>query len=379
MRLLSTAALALACVSSAASLQAQGTLSTQGFGYPSGQLGARARAMGGGPAELDPISPLNPATLTALGRAGVYFEYAPEWRRVATSSGIDESMVSRFPLASASISIGSKWMIGLSTSTLLDRSWETQNALTIGQPPDTSTAVATFSASGAMNDVRVAGAYRLHSTLSVGVGIHALTGESRTERRLTVPDSANFIPALERRRFGYSGSGVSVGATWRPAADLALGAAARMGGTVTASAGDTTLSTGDFPTRFGGSLEFTGISGITLAGRLGWTGWSNLESLSLTGVPVTDTWDFGAGLEGRGPSLLGVDPALRIGYRHRTLPFGLPDGSEVTENGFTGGLGVPVAGGRGTLDLTIERLGRDAPGEASERAWIAGIGVLLRL
>ena len=379
MRSLSAAALVLAFVVSAASLTAQGTLSTQGFGYPTGQLGARARAMGGGPADLDPISPLNPATIALLGRPGVYFEYAPEWRRVSTASGGEGSAVSRFPLAAANIAIGTRWMIGLSTSTLLDRSWETVNDLTIGQPPDTATAEATFRASGAMNDVRVSGAYRLHPTLSIGIGIHALTGESRTERRLVVPDSANFIPALERRRFGYSGSGVSAGVTWRPVPNLGLGASARTGGTVSASGGDTTLSTADYPTRFGGSVEFTGIRGISLAGRFGWTGWSNLESLSLTDVPVTDTWEYGAGLEGRGPGLLGVDPALRVGYRSRTLPFGLPDGSEVSENGFTGGIGFPVAGGRGTLDLTIERLIRDAPGEASERAWVVGIGMLLRL
>jgi hypothetical protein len=379
MRLLSAAALALAFAASVAPLAAQGTVSTQGFGYPTGQLGARARAMGGGPGELDPISALNPATIVALVRAGVYFEYAPEWRQVTTSSGTEGSAVSRFPIAAANIAIGTRWMIGLSTSTLLDRSWETVNQIAIGQPPDTATAIATFRASGAMNDVRISGAYRLHQTLNIGLGIHALTGESRTERQLVVPDSAQFIPALERRRFGYSGSGVSVGATWRPRADLGIGASARTGGTVSASSGDTTLSTADFPTRFGGSVEFTGIRGIALAGRLGWTGWSNLESLSLTDVPVTDAWEYGIGLEGRGPSVFGIDPPLRVGFRRRTLPFGLPDGSEVSENGISGGFGIPVAGGRGALDLTIERLVRDAPGEASERAWVVGIGMLLRL
>jgi hypothetical protein len=221
--------------------------------------------------------------------------------------------------------------------------------------------------------------FRPHSTVTVRVAAHALTGESRTERNLIVPDSVNFIPALERRRFGYSGSGVSVGATWRPISDLTLGASARTGGTVTASVDDTTLSTADYPTRFGGSVQFTGIRGIVLAGRVGWTGWSNLESLSLTDVPVTDSWEYGAGLEGRGPSLLGIVPALRLGFRHSTLPYGLPDGSEVTENAFSGGLGFQIAGGRGTLDLTIERLVRDAPGDVSERAWGIGFGMLLRL
>ncbi|MGE5750306.1 MAG: hypothetical protein ACM31F_10130, partial [Gemmatimonas sp.] len=40
---------------------AQGTLSTQGFGYPTGQLSTRALANGGGIGEFDADSPINPA------------------------------------------------------------------------------------------------------------------------------------------------------------------------------------------------------------------------------------------------------------------------------------------------------------------------------
>ena len=376
MRRLAAASLALLA---AAPLAAQGTLSTQGFGYPTGQLAARARALGGGLADLDPLSPLNPAAIGALGRPGVYFEYSPEWRRVSTPDGSDASAVSRFPVLGVNIGVGERWMLGFSSSTLLDRTWETSNALLIGTPPDTATAIAAFRATGAMNDVRLALAYRAMPTLSIGIGVHALTGESRTERQLIVPDSAQFIPALERRSFGYSGNGVSLGATWRPVTSLGLGVSARTGGSVSAESNDTTLSTADYPTRAGASVEFTGLRGITLAGALGWSGWSNMESLSLTGAPVRDTWEYGVGLEGRGPSLFGVDPALRVGYRIRDLPYGLPDGSDVSENGLSMGFGLPVAGGRGMLDITVERLIRDAPGVVRERAWSLGLGMLLRL
>lgn len=376
MRFIAAAALAILAAAPAA---AQGTLSTQGFGYPTGQLAARARAMGGGLADLDPLSPLNPAAIGILGRPGVYFEYAPEWRRVTTADGVDESTVSRFPVVAANIAIGTRWMVGLSSSTMLDRSWETRNTLSIGTPPDTATAVAVFNATGAMNDVRLALAYRPHPTVAVGLGVHALTGESRTERQLSVPDSTQFIPALERRRFGYSGNGISLGATWRPRPTFGLGVSGRTGGGVKASAGDTTLATADYPARAGASIEYTGITGIALAGRAGWTGWSSLEGLSVTGAPVRDTWEYGFGLEGRGPSVFSLEPALRLGYRSRELPYGLPDGSGVSENAIAGGFGVPVAGGRGMLDLTIERLVRDAPGSVGERAWTVGLGMLLRL
>jgi hypothetical protein len=77
--------------------------------------------------------------------------------------------------------------------------------------------------------------------------------------------------------------------------------------------------------------------------------------------------------------VFGSDLPLRIGYSRRGLPFSLPDGSEVSENGMSAGLGVPLAGERGMFDLTVQRLIRDASGNVQVRAWVMGVGVLLRL
>lgn len=364
----------------APALAAQGTLSTQGFGYPPGQVGARARAMGTGLAELDPLSPLNPAAIGLLGRPGVYVEYAPEKRRVFANGGRDDATISRFPIVSATIGIGERWLIGLSSSTLLDRTWETSSRLIIGTPPDTASATTTFRAAGAMNDVRLAAAYRVHRTLRVGLGVHAITGESRTQRELVVPDSTQFIPALERNRFGYSGHALSAGVDWRPSASLGVGVSARTGGSVRAYAGDSLAARGEHPTRYGASVEFSGIRGISLAARAGFTEWSRLAALTQTATPTHDAWEYGIGLEGRGPSVFGTALPLRGGLSRRTLPFGLPGGAEVTETGIGFGTGTPLAGGRAFLDLTIERLLREADGgDARERAWVAGFGLLVRL
>ena len=46
---------------------AQGTLSTQGLGYPPGQLSTPASSMGGAIGEIDPFSPINPASLGQPG------------------------------------------------------------------------------------------------------------------------------------------------------------------------------------------------------------------------------------------------------------------------------------------------------------------------
>ena len=47
---------------------AQGTLSTQGLGFPPGQLSTPAILMGGSIGEADPFSPLNPASIGLLGQ-----------------------------------------------------------------------------------------------------------------------------------------------------------------------------------------------------------------------------------------------------------------------------------------------------------------------
>jgi hypothetical protein len=67
-------ALSCAMVLVASRAAAQGTLSAQGFGYPPGQLSAYARSVGGGSAETDALSPINPAALMGLRRGGLYLQ-----------------------------------------------------------------------------------------------------------------------------------------------------------------------------------------------------------------------------------------------------------------------------------------------------------------
>jgi hypothetical protein len=64
----------------AAPAGAQGTLSGQGFGYPTGQLSTNALGNGGAMQEFDPFSPITPAALGSLApwrRPAFYFQYDP--------------------------------------------------------------------------------------------------------------------------------------------------------------------------------------------------------------------------------------------------------------------------------------------------------------
>jgi hypothetical protein len=67
---------------------------------------------------------------------------------------------------------------------------------------------------------------------------------------------------------------------------------------------------------------------------------------------------------------------LRLGYRGRTLPFGV-DGDRVSERAFTGGVGIPLSRGRSQFDATVQRAARSAGG-ASEKAWVISFGLGIR-
>jgi hypothetical protein len=358
---------------------AQGTLSTQGFGYPPGQLSARAQATGGALGEFDPLSPLNPAAILAFGVSSVYFQSSPEIRWVTVGGHTDRSVLPRFPVVSASISLTDRLILGASISTIADRTWRTDSALLIGRAPDTASAIATFRAAGALNDVQLAIAYAPHPALHLGIAFHTLSGDNRTERDLTVLDTLRYTSSRDLEEFSFAGQGMSVGIDWHPWRPLGIAASARVGGTVTAYRNDTVLTRGRFPARTGGAIQFSGVPGAVIAAGVDWERWSRLKGLSATGVPTYDATSLSLGAEMRGPHLLGVELPLRAGVRRRTLPFGLPNGARVRETVIAGGIALPLAGGRAGVDLSLERDVRSAASTARERALTLSIGVAVHL
>jgi len=63
-------------------VRAQSNLSSQGFGFPTGQLSARAYGAGGALGEMDPLSPVNPASLGLLPSRILFLQMEPEFRTV---------------------------------------------------------------------------------------------------------------------------------------------------------------------------------------------------------------------------------------------------------------------------------------------------------
>ena len=105
----------VACTLVASTLLGQGTLSTQGFGYPVGGISARAAAGGGAFAEFDALSSRNAAALPAWGRPGIYVQYDPEFRTVSLGSTRDRTTTPRFGAVALGFAVGTRAVAGLSS------------------------------------------------------------------------------------------------------------------------------------------------------------------------------------------------------------------------------------------------------------------------
>jgi hypothetical protein len=355
----------------------QGTLSTQGFGYPTGGLSTRAAAGGGGFGEFDFSSPRNPSSTLGWGRGGLYFQYEPEYRRVAIGSVSDNTTTSRFPIWMAGMQLGSRAMGTLTSSTLLDRTWATR--IRGGQilGPDSVGYVERVESSGAINDIRLGVSYSVRPTLSIGIGVHGYTGENRMSLERQFDDSLRYGTLIRNLTIGYLGNAISAGATWRPHPQVALAASVRSGGSLDVRIADTVMASGSLPNRFGAGVRFDGLPGTSVAISVERTQWSSLGRLSQNALTANDTWEIGAGLEMAGPNLRAVPSLLYLGYRQRDLPFSV--GTEVVpERFYSGGAGIPLAGPRVILDMAVQRASRGPVLGVTESAWIISLGFTVR-
>jgi hypothetical protein len=375
MRTILTLVLCATFVSSAA---AQGTIGSQGFGYPAGGLSTHAEALGGSIAESDPLSPVNPADLTSWGRPGLYFQYDPEWRSVQANGTSDHTLTARFPVISGALNIGPRVTIGISSTTYLDRTWQTSfTGYAHFQGGDSSLYNERFSTDGAINDVRGAVAFSLLPTLSVGVAGHVLTGQNRLVIARTFADT-NFALFTQASELSYSGHSFTGGVSWRPLTTLSFGASGDAGGTLHSFRNDTSLSSAHVPKRFGFGTLFGGVSGLLLSANAEWNGWSAMNGLAASEVKAVDGWDWGVGAEVRAPALFGQEIPVRIGYRHRILPFQANE-NDVHETDYSAGIGIPVSRGRSRVDLSVTRSNRNsALADVQEHAWIMSFGFFIR-
>lgn len=371
------AAAAVAIATGAAPARAQGTLSTQGFGYPLGGLSARAAAAGGALGEFDHLSSRNPAAVHGWGRSGLYFEYDPELRTLSTADTDEHATIARFGVVAAGFTVGTRWAIGLSSHSFLDRSFATSVRSGQRLGDDSLSYTEHFTSKGGIGDKRLAVSYQAHRTLALGVGLHLYSGENRLNLVRLFDDSVRYGTLDRDITLSYTGSGASAGIVFAPVARVALAASFRQGGTMRLRVVDTVRTEAKIPTRFGVGARVEPVTGLTLLVGADREEWSRMNGLGTAAATGRDAWEYSGGAEFTGQRTRNSPWTYRVGYRTRDLPFAAA-GSTVKEKIISGGAAIPVAGPRATLDVALQRAARDAAGTVSERAWLLSIGLSVR-
>ena len=353
----------------------QSNLSTQGFGFPPGQLSARTLGAGGSLGEMDPLSPVNPASIALFGSRILFFQIEPEFRTVTTSAGTEQTTTARYPNVFGAMPIGGHLVFALGASTLLDRSATTSfSSAQAISATDTVAMRTTYRIDGAMDDLRLAAGWTPTKWLRVGLGAHAITGHNLINLSQSFGDSTRFSAFSQSRVLGFSGSAVSAGAQL-VTNSVVVAASLRQGGPLHLNAQDTVLTSARVPNRYGASIAYTGIANSAVSIRTARDNWSSLGSLGSPGLTAVDAWDTSVGADIAGPKFGDKILFVRAGVRDRTLPF-RTNGSEVVEKSVTGGLGTSLANGHVLADLAVIRANRTAGTVgASEHAWTVSIGL----
>ena len=380
MRILSSFLLAAASVVVPVIAGAQGTLSTQGFGYPTGGMSTRALGTGGAIAEFDPLSSTNPAAIPSIGGGALYIQAEPEYRNLKVGAGAQTAMIARHPLATLAVPLPRNIMGAVTVSNLLDRSFETNERRTqiIGDSSLSTTNF--FKSDGAIGDVRVAFAWVPKTWIRFGVGGHAITGDNRLRSTQVFDDSSRFAAIIDTTTVTYVGTAVSAGVTLFISNAVGLTASYRKGGNMSVKHADTTLGNAHVPDRMAFSAAFVGIPGTTLAVRTSKETWTRMRGLGSSTLPINDTWDTSVGADVLGPRWGSRAIQIRAGGRWRTLPFGLPT-SEISEKTANFGLGTTFSRGRIGLDVTGIRALRDlksGSADLQESAWTVSAGLTVR-
>jgi hypothetical protein len=360
--------------------RAQGTLSTQGFGYPTSGMSTRSLGTGGAITELDPLSSTNPAALPSIGGGALYIQAEPEFRQLNVGAGTETARIARHPLALIAFPLRPSLMAGLSLSNLLDRSFETneRRATTVGTEVLRTTNF--FKSDGAIGDVRLALAWTPANWIRLGIAGHAITGDNRLRSTQQFDDSARFASIIDTATVTYVGTAISAGTALFIANSVGLAASYRKGGSMSVKHADTTLAKANVPDRMSFSIAYVGIRGTTIAVRTSKDTWSRMRGLGSPTLPISEDWDTSVGADVLGPRWGQRAIQVRAGARWRTLPFGLAT-SAVKEKSASFGLGTVFARNRIALDVSGIRALRDPVSSAvdlRETAWTISAGLTVR-
>lgn len=373
-----TAALLAVALVAPATGQAQGTLGALGFGYPVNGMSTRASGTAGAFGDIDPLSPINPASIGGLTRSVISAQAEPELRTLTFGAIREKTASQRIPLLAVVFPAKGGVAVGFSARGFLDRSYTTTTSGTALIDGTTLATTEQLTMRGAIGDIRGAVGWQIGNWARVGLGGHIFTGENTAVRQRTFSDTLKFGGTLDSSQVTYIGTAVSLGGEVRLFAGFSAAASYRAGNRFEARVRDTTRAAGTVPARLGGTLRYDGIPGSSFAVGFEQVKWSAMQSMASSRTTATDATNIYGGAEVAGPRYRGIPILVRAGYARNQLPFSA--GVQVVrESRFSGGLGLPVAGDNASLDFSIQRANRSQAGfTAREGAWLFGIGMQVR-
>ncbi|PYO93849.1 MAG: hypothetical protein DMD62_08410 [Gemmatimonadetes bacterium] len=337
----------------------------QGLGTPGKSESARARATGGAFAPFDPFSPLTDAVLADVRRLSANIALTTSWRTVDPTGGTQSSLKeTRFPSLVVVGPLTRRITIGGGFTTYLDRSYGVliKDTIDIGGVPQPVTDEIT--SDGAITDLRVALAARLGRHLTIGGGVHRLSGSTREVAQRTFGDTL-YRSSTSRSEVAYGANGASVSVLLDLFQALRVSGWARSDSKLRSDIAGKTIAEHDLPVSYGGGLLWRAGAEASLAGAVSWNNWS------VTGLPNShDTFSWSAGLE------IGKFGApFRLGARQGLLPWGV--GEAPKESALSAGVARQFSGGRGRIDIGVERLERTGTG-MKEHLWTMLLGLTVR-
>jgi hypothetical protein len=351
----------------------------RGLGLPGRSLATRAMGSGGGFGLFDPESSVNPAAVAGVTNLTSVFTVNQGFRSQENPAGSASTRDTRFPqLMVVGPVRQSAAALGLSYSNYTTRDFTLAASSTIDLRGVPVGVIDSFSSRGGLNDLRLAGAYRVRNKWTFGAGFHVITGSNRLESRRSF-DDPNFVSSLQRAELSYAGVGLSLGMVRQFGPRFSLAAVARSDGHLNVDRDSARVGSVDLPYSFGLGLRWQPVPTLNLATQgilRTWSG-ANSDLLQQGGTGAENTFEVAVGAEYTPDVQRPFRRPIRFGARYGQLPFPLVPGTQGHEYGISVGSGMRFAQQRGGIDLALEHLWR-SEGVHSERAFVVSLGVSVR-
>jgi hypothetical protein len=300
------------------------------------------------------LSAVNPAAASHFKASGIWTTFMPERRDLKGDAANGRFSTEDVPILRLVFPFKGRWAVSLSAGSFLDQDWGVEFVDTLRLSTGDVPFKETRTSDGGVTQLRAELAGIIGEGWSLGAALIYYIGETRRTVDRAFEAGSGFSGYSASTAVQYDGWGVALGAELQPVPEVILGVVGGWG-TGLDIRSDTTgqaLSV-SLPYTVDAGASFQLTPDFLLAVAVGWEGWSRVAN-DLPNATASDVWRFAGGvelaaLENRTSRFL-----VRAGAHAERLPFNLR-GGPAWERALSVGLGAMLAGGRGRIDLTLER------------------------